>query len=88
ANTLALVIIVLLTIGTIISAVSGVAKGIKRLSNVNLMLAMVLALFFFVAGPTVFLVNIIPGVITQYFSQLPEMLSATTADSEEMNEFL
>lgn len=88
ANTAALVIIVILTIGTIWSAVSGVTKGIKRLSNINLALAVGLAVFIFVAGPTIFLVNIIPGVITAYFADLPDMLSRTTADSEEMNQFL
>ena len=88
ANKLALIIIVLLTIGTIWSAVSGVSKGIKRLSNINLVLALALALFFFIVGPTIFLVNIIPGVVSTYFAELPTMLAATTADSPEMNKFL
>ena len=88
ANTMALVIIVLLTIGTIISAVSGVAKGIRILSNINMVLAIALALFFFIIGPTVFLMNIIPGVIVQYFASMPDMLSATTADSPEVQKFL
>ncbi|WP_296136758.1 BCCT family transporter [uncultured Tessaracoccus sp.] len=87
-NTAALVIIVVLTIGTIISAVSGVARGIRRLSNINLILAIALAVFFFVVGPTVFLVNIIPGVIVEYFGNIPQMLSATTADSPEVQQFL
>ena len=87
-NTLALIIIVVLTIGTIISAVSGVARGIRWLSNINLVLAIVLAVFFFVMGPTVFLINIIPGVVVEYFGNLPDMLAATTADSEETKTFL
>lgn len=88
ANTMALIIIVVLTIGTIISAVSGVAKGIRILSNINMVLAIALALFFFIIGPTVFLMNIIPGVIVQYFASMPDMLSATTADSPEVQKFL
>ncbi len=87
-NALALGIIVLLTVGTIVSAVSGVAKGIRWLSNVNLMLAIGLAIFFFIVGPTVFLMNIIPGVIVEYFGNMPAMLSATTADSPEVRAFL
>ncbi|MDO5644604.1 MAG: BCCT family transporter [Dermabacter sp.] len=87
-NTAALIIIVILTIGTIISAVSGVAKGIRMLSNVNMALAVGLALFFFVVGPTVFLMNIIPGVIMSYAVNAPEMLAATTADSPEVRQFL
>lgn len=87
-NALALGIIVVLTIGTIVSAVSGVAKGIRWLSNVNLVLAVVLAVFFFVVGPTVFLLNIIPGVVVEYFDNLPSMLAATTVDSDETKAFL
>ncbi|PMD05251.1 BCCT family transporter [Brevibacterium paucivorans] len=87
-NTVAIVIIMVLTIGTILSAVSGVTKGIRRLSNINMVMAVGLAVFFFVAGPTVFLVNIIPGVIVDYFATAPEALSATMADSPEMQEFL
>ena len=60
-NAAALVIIVVLSIGTIFSAVSGVAKGIRWLSNINLVLAMALALFFFVVGPTAFLANMLPA---------------------------
>ena len=59
-NTVALGIIVVLTIGTIFSAVSGVARGIRWLSNINMLLALGLALFFFVVGPTAFLLNIVP----------------------------
>ena len=87
-NTAALVIIMVLTIGTIASAVSGLAKGIRWLSNINLVLALLLATFFFVVGPTVFLLNIIPSVFVTYFSEMPEMLSASMADGPEMQSFL
>nr|WP_239478997.1 MULTISPECIES: BCCT family transporter [unclassified Rothia (in: high G+C Gram-positive bacteria)] len=87
-NTMALIIIVVLTIGTIISAVSGVSKGIRLLSNVNMTLAIGLAIFFFVAGPTAFLLNIIPATIIEYVGTLPDALSANMAESEEMEAFL
>lgn len=87
-NSLALGIIVILTIGTIFSAVSGVAKGIRWLSTINLVLALGLALFFFVAGPTAFLVNVLPAVIIDYVGALPEMLSANMGQGEDMQEFL
>lgn len=87
-NTLALVIIVLLTIGTIISAVSGVARGIRWLSNINMVLAVGIALFFFVVGPTAFLANVLPGALTAYVGSLPEMLSANMGQGEEMQSFL
>lgn len=85
---LAMVIIGVLTLGTIASAVSGVARGIRWLSNINMMLALVLAVFIFVVGPTVFLMNIIPGAITEYFGTLPDMLGANMSEGEDMQTFL
>ncbi|MDN6705311.1 BCCT family transporter [Corynebacterium glyciniphilum] len=87
-NTFALVIIMVLTIGTILSAVSGVAKGIRWLSNINMVLAIGLALFFFIVGPTAFLANMIPAVIVDYVGSMPEMLSANMGEGEEMQAFL
>ncbi|VVS93792.1 BCCT family transporter [Desulfoluna spongiiphila] len=39
------------------STVSGIDKGIKVLSNINIPLAMILMLFVFFAGPTIFQIN-------------------------------
>ena len=85
---LAMVIIGVLTLGTIASAVSGVARGIRWLSNINMALALVLAVFIFVVGPTVFLMNIIPGAITEYVGTLPDMLGANMSEGEDMQTFL
>lgn len=87
-NTAALIIIVVLSIGTILSAVSGVAKGIRWLSNINLVLALALALFFFVIGPTAFLANMLPAVIVEYLGEMPDMLSANMGQGEDMVSFL
>ncbi|HJE51629.1 MAG TPA: BCCT family transporter [Tessaracoccus flavescens] len=87
-TTLALIVIGILTLGTIASAVSGVARGIKWLSNVNLVLAIGLALFIFIVGPTVFLINIIPGVLIDYFASIPAMSARTMSDSEAMQGYL
>lgn len=87
-NTFALVIIMVLTIGTILSAVSGVAKGIRWLSNINMVLAIGLALFFFIVGPTAFLANMIPAVIVDYVGSMPDMLSANMGEGEDMQAFL
>ncbi|WP_311199862.1 BCCT family transporter [Brachybacterium paraconglomeratum] len=81
-------IIGVLTLGTIASAVSGVARGIRWLSNIDMALALVLAVFIFVVGPTVFLMNIIPGAITEYFGTLPDMLGANMSEGEDMQTFL
>lgn len=87
-NALAIGVIVVLTIGTIASAVSGVARGIRWLSNINLVLAIGLALFFFVAGPTAFLINMLPGVLVTYLGSMPDMLAANMGQGEEMRRFL
>ena len=56
-------IIAVLTAAFVASAVSGIAKGIQWLSNINMVLALVLALFVFVVGPTVFILNLLPTAI-------------------------
>ncbi len=81
-------IIGVLTLGTIASAVSGVAGGIRWLSNIDMALALVLTVFIFVVGPTVFLMNIIPGGITEYFGTLPDMLGAYMSEGEDMQTIL
>ena len=53
-------IIAVLTVAFVASAVSGVAKGIQWLSNINMVLAVVLAVFVFVVGPTVLILNLVP----------------------------
>ena len=72
-------IIVLLTIAFIASAVSGVAKGIQWLSNINMVLALALAAFVFVAGPTVFMLDLLPTAVGSYFQELAAMSARTDA---------
>ena len=62
-NGVLVVIIAVLTVCFIASAVSGVAKGIQWLSNINMVLAVVLALFVFVVGPTVFILDLVPTAV-------------------------
>ncbi|WP_286930915.1 MULTISPECIES: BCCT family transporter [Aeromicrobium] len=78
-ETLVVSIIVVLTILFILSAVSGVAKGIQWLSNINMVLALVLAAFVFIAGPTLTMLNLIPTSIADYVAFLPEMAGRTNA---------
>jgi choline/carnitine/betaine transport len=72
-------IIAVLTAAFVASAVSGVAKGIQWLSNINMVLALLLALFVFVLGPTIFILNLIPDAVGSYFSDLGEMAARTEA---------
>lgn len=82
-------VIVILTIAFIFSAVSGVAKGIQWLSNTNMVLALVLAVFVFVAGPTLLILNLLPTALGDYASQMTEMASRTAASGgDPMSEWL
>jgi choline/carnitine/betaine transport len=68
ANGIAVAIIAVLTAAFVLSAVSGVHRGIQWLSNGNMVLAILLVLFLLVVGPTVFqfetLVESIGGYLT------------------------
>ena len=72
-------IIAVLTAAFVASAVSGIAKGIQWLANINMVLALTLALFVFVVGPTVFILNLIPDAVGSYFSDLGAMAARTEA---------
>ncbi|MDN5858686.1 MAG: BCCT family transporter [Pseudonocardia sp.] len=72
-------IIAFLTIAFVCSAVTGIAKGIQWLSNINMVLAGLLAVFVFVVGPTVLILNLVPTAIGDYFSDLAAMSARTAA---------
>ncbi|WP_084487191.1 BCCT family transporter [Nocardia sienata] len=78
-----------LTIAFVLSAVSGVARGIQWLSNINMVLAVILAAFVFIAGPTLFMLNFLPTAVGDYIAELPTMASRTgIAGGEEMEAWL
>ncbi|OQO91223.1 choline transporter [Saccharomonospora piscinae] len=74
---LLVVIIAVLTVAFVASAVSGIAKGIQWLSNINMVLAALLAVFVLVVGPTVLILNLVPGAIGDYLRELPAMSGRT-----------
>ncbi len=77
SRTLAIGVITFLTACFVISAVSGVERGIKWLSNANAVAAGLLALFLFVVGPTVFILGTFTDSIGGYLTQLPSMSFST-----------
>ena len=81
-------IIAVLTAAFVLSAVSGVAKGIQWLSNINMVLAVGLALFVFIVGPTVFILNLVPTSIGSYVADLPMMAARTAAEGDEVSTWL
>lgn len=78
---LLIVVIAVLTVAFVASAVSGVAKGIQWLSNINMVLALILAVFIFVAGPTVLILDLLPTSIGAFIGELPQLAGRTEASS-------
>ena len=76
-------IVAVLTLCFVASAVSGISRGIQWLSNINMVLAVVLALIVFVAGPTLFILNLVPSAVGDYARDLAEMSSRTEAVGDE-----
>ncbi len=76
---LAVGIIAFLTACFVISAVSGIDRGIQWLSNANAIAAALLALFLFVVGPTVFILGVFTESLGGYLAHLPAMSFRTGA---------
>lgn len=70
---LAVVVIAVLTLCFVLSAVSGVERGIKYLSNANAIAAALLVFFLFVVGPTVFIMGTFTTSLGDYLTHLPAM---------------
>jgi choline/carnitine/betaine transport len=87
-NTVLIVIITVLTVAFVLSAVSGIARGIQWLSNINMVLALLLAVFVFVVGPTVFILNVLPTSIGSYLADLPMMSARTGAEGADVDAWL
>lgn len=80
--------IAVLTACFIASAVSGVSKGIRALSNINAVVALLLAFFVFFVGPTLLILNVIPSVAVQFLGDLPEMVARSASQGDEAQMFL
>src|SRR6056297_3257834 len=66
------IIIATITLVATISVVSGVQRGIRRLSALNIGLAFALLLFVFLAGPTTYILDTYVGGLGVYFQTLIE----------------
>ena len=88
-NALLVAIIVVLTLCFILSAAVSGCRRASSGSNTNMVLAVVLAVFVFVVGPTVFILNLVPTAVGSYFEDLA-MMSARTdaAGGSAMQEWL
>ena len=72
-------VIAVLTLCFVLSAVTGIERGVQYLSNANAIAALVLVLFLFVVGPTVFIMGTFTESLGGYFTHLPAMAFRTGA---------
>lgn len=66
-------IIVVITFLFTLSAITGISRGIKILSNTNLIIALLLFIFMLAVGPTRFIINITTSSIGQYLQNFLSM---------------
>ncbi len=76
---LAIVVIAVLTLAFVLSAISGVHRGIQWIANTNMVLAVFLLLFVFLLGPTVFILNTFTESLGAYLSNIIPMSFRTAS---------
>lgn len=87
-NGFVVVTISILTVVFTISAVAGIKKGIRLLSNGNMSLVILLAVFALLAGPTFFLLDLLPASLIAFFGNLPDMLTVFASEGAAEEEYL
>jgi glycine betaine transporter len=71
--TMQFLIIAIVTVLFMISAWSGLSKGIKYLSNTNMVLAVALLVLLFIVGPTLLILNLFTDTLGAYVQSLIRM---------------
>lgn len=69
-TTKVILIIVIISIA-LVSVVAGLDKGVKRLSEINMVMAALLFLFVFIAGPTLLILSTMGNAVVDYLYYLP-----------------
>src|SRR5690625_1699015 len=67
------IILAIATVLFIVSAWSGLGKGIKILSTTNIVISFVLVLLLFIVGPTMYILNMFTSTIGNYLSNIVNM---------------
>ncbi|MFZ3579627.1 glycine betaine uptake BCCT transporter [Virgibacillus sp. DJP39] len=80
--TMQMIIILVVTVLYLISAMTGLNKGIKYLSNANIVLALLLMAFLLIIGPTGFIMDLFTDTFGSYLQNLPSMSFRTTPFDE------
>lgn len=83
SNTAWLIILVGVTVAFIISSISGIQKGIKILSNINVCIYFALLVILFILGPSTFMIDGIVEAVGGTLSNLPSKLLTTGAYAQD-----
>ncbi|WP_162011621.1 BCCT family transporter [Streptococcus sp. S784/96/1] len=78
-NALIQIVIIIATVLFLLSALSGLGKGVKILSNTNLILAVGLLFMAIILGPTVKIFDTMTNSLGNYLQNLPQMSLSTSA---------
>ncbi|WP_433742255.1 glycine betaine uptake BCCT transporter [Falsibacillus pallidus] len=71
--TVQLIIVAIVTVLFMISAWSGLSKGIKYLSNANMVLASALLILMLIVGPTLLILNLFTDTLGSYIQNIVQM---------------
>ena len=82
------IIIAIVTVLFMISAYSGLSKGIRYLSNTNMILAFALLAIMLIVGPTLFIMNMFTDTIGAYLQNLPSMSFRLAPNSENNRQWI
>ncbi|MCM3706544.1 MULTISPECIES: glycine betaine uptake BCCT transporter [Cytobacillus] len=86
--TVQFIIVVIVTVLFVVSALSGLGKGIKILSNANMILAAVLFVLAFFLGPSLFILNLFTNTLGSYLQYLPGMSLRIAPLNPEVREWI
>ncbi|HKK31556.1 MAG TPA: BCCT family transporter [Alphaproteobacteria bacterium] len=69
-STISLIVLAVLFVAYMVSTLTGVEKGMKLLSNINMVLALAIMVFIAAAGPTAFIFESVVDTLGAYLSQI------------------
>ncbi|SDQ54463.1 BCCT family transporter [Arthrobacter crystallopoietes] len=79
-----ILIIAVVTVLFTLSALSGVNRGIKYISQITMTLSLALAVYVFIAGPTNFISNLFFRSVGQYFSDFLQVSLITPSTPDDL----
>lgn len=69
-----LMILLIITAVIIVSVAAGIEKGMSKMSDINVLIALVVAAFVLITGPTIFLLKLFPDTLASFITSFPYML--------------